>query len=226
MRLSLERSEPSSADRAVESRPGTARVRHAPAWLLEGVFIVASVALGFAVTQYGEHRAERELAGRALASLRAEIEHNTAVLAPMVPTHVRWAKALAKADRSTEGRSGIDVLFATRPPLPPHVPSPFPFLRQSAWDATVSGGALRLIDYGVAADLSEIYRVQETVNRNIDRLANGALSTTATYEPRSRDASVRLLWLTLLDIESAEAVLLDLYRKDLPAVRRAAAAER
>ena len=226
MGLSVDRSEPLAADRAFQSREAAPHVRHAPGWLLEGGFIVVSVALGFAVTQYGEHRAERELAGRSLTSLQAEIEQNMAVLAPMVPIHARWVKALAKPAGQPSSRAGIDVFFATRPPLPPHATSPFPFLRQSAWDASVSGGALRLIDYDVAADLSEIYRLQETVNRNIDRLANGALSTTATYDPRSRVASVRLLWLTLLDIESAEEVLLDLYRKHLPAVRRAAAAER
>ena len=87
----------------------------------------------------------------------------------------------------------------------------------------MSGGALRLIDYDVAAALSEIYRVQEIATDNVDRLAKGALSTTATFDPASRVASVRLLWLTTLDIESAETILLDLYRKHLPTIRAAAA---
>jgi hypothetical protein len=48
------------------------------------------------------------------------------------------------------------------------------------------------------------------------------LSTTAVYEPESRDASVRLLWLTLADIQAAEALLLERYREHLPAIVAAA----
>ena len=197
-----------------------------PQWLLEGLFIIVSVALGFGVAQYGEHRSNRELASRVLITLQGELEHNLAMLEPMVPVHRRWAEALGKADTSNASQSGLDVFFATRPPLPEDANSPFPFLRRSAWDAAMSGGALRLIDYDVAAALSEIYRVQEIATDNVDRLAKGALSTTATFDPASRVASVRLLWLTTLDIESAETTLLGLYRKHLPTIRAAAAAGR
>jgi hypothetical protein len=86
----------------------------------------------------------------------------------------------------------------------------------------MSGGALRLIDYDVAAALSDVYRMQETATDNVDRLAEGALSQPETYDPASRAASVRLLWLTLADIQSAEAILLDLYRKNLPVIQGAA----
>jgi hypothetical protein len=85
----------------------------------------------------------------------------------------------------------------------------------------VSSGALRLIDYGVAEALSEIYRVQEIATSNVDRLTNGALSSTATFDPTARVASVRLLWLTIEDIRTAEAFLLELYRKHLPIIRAA-----
>ena len=197
-----------------------------PQWLLEGLFIIVSVALGFAVAQYGEHRSNRELATRVVKNLQGELEHNLALLAPMVPIHHRWVQALDKADTSNSRQSGLDIYFATRPPLPATVGSPFPFLRRSAWDAAVAGGALRLIDYEVAAALSEIYRVQEIATDNVDRLAKGALSSTATFDPASRVASVRLLWLTTLDIESAETMLLDLYRKHLPMIRAAAEGER
>jgi hypothetical protein len=44
----------------------------------------------------------------------------------------------------------------------------------------------------------------------------------ATFEPASRVASVRLLWLTMADIQSSETVLVALYRQHLPAIRAAA----
>jgi hypothetical protein len=194
-----------------------------PSWLLEGLFIVASVLLGFAVAQFGEYRNNRELATRALASLQAEIEHNRAALQPLVPIHRAWVRALNKADVSDARKSGLDLFFELRPKLPSGARGPFAFLRRSAWDAAVSGGALRLIDYGVATDLSEIYRVQEIATENVERLAKGPLSSAATFDPASRAPTVRLLWMTLLDIESAEEILLDLYTKHLPTIRAAAA---
>ncbi len=213
--------------RAVGVEPVAASARKSPPqWLLEGLFIVVSVVVGFGVAQFGEYRANRELATRALRNLQAELEHNRAILEPLMPIHSKWVEALARADTSNSDRSGLDIFFATRPALPADAKSPFPFLRRSAWDAAMSGGALRLIDYDVAAALSEIYRVQEIATENVDRLARGALSSTTTFDPASRVASVRLLWLTVSDIESAEATLLDLYRQHLPTIRAAASAGR
>ena len=207
----------------MKTEAGATRVsKTLPHWLLEGLFIVLSVVLGFAVAQFGEYRSDRQLASRALKSLQAEIEHNLAILEPLVPIHGNWVEALAKPETSNRGQSAIDVWFATRPRLPEGAKSSFPFLRRSAWDAAVSGGALRLIDYDVTASLSDIYRVQEIATENVERLANGALSSHSTYDPASRVAAVRLLWLTLADIQSSEATLVDLYRHHLPMIRRVA----
>ena len=193
-----------------------------PHWLIEGLFIVVSVALGFGVAQYGEYRGDQALKSQALEGLRTEIEHNLTLLEPMVPIHDAWVKALDKARQPKPGEAGIDVFFDARPPLPPGSPSPFPFLRRSAWDAALSSGALRLFDYSVTEALSEIYRVQEIATDNVERLANGPVASVDVFDPGRRDASVRLLWLTIADIQSAEATLLDLYRRHLPAIRAAA----
>ena len=125
-------------------------------WLLEGLFIVVSVGLAFGVAEFRVSRANHELAARVLKSLQVEVEHNLAILEPLVPIHSKWVEALAKADTSKSTQAGLDVWFATRPTLPADAKSPFPFLRRSAWDAALSGGALRLIDYDVAASLSDI----------------------------------------------------------------------
>ena len=195
-------------------------------WLLEGVFIVLSVALGFGVAEYRESRANHELAARVLRSLQTEIEHNLATLEPFAPIHRVWAEALDKADVSKGTQTGLDMFFATRPNLPAGAKSSFAFLRRSAWDAALSGGTLRLIDYDVAAALSDIYVTQEIATGNVGRLVSGAFSSTATFESSSRAASVRLLWLTMADIQSSEATLIDLYKRHLPAIRAAAKEQR
>jgi hypothetical protein len=196
--------------------------RGARHWLLEAVLIVASVLLGFGLSEFREVQAERNLTGRILDGVGAEIEHNLSVLEPFVPMHAEWIKALGRVDSAAGNQTGLDVWFATRPPLPLDGSTPFPFLRRSAWDAAVAGGALRLIDYDVAAALTDVYGMQELTAANLQRLAAGALSTPAIYEPASRAASVRLLWLTLADIQSAEALLLSRYRQHLPAIKAAA----
>jgi hypothetical protein len=203
---------------------GTGQAQRAPRWLADGILILVSAAVGFGAAQFGEYRNDRELAGRTLAGLRAELEHNLSQLDPIVPVHQEWVAALRNADSAAEGnQSALDVYFAVRPEMPPNTSSPFPFLRRSAWDAAVAGGTLRLIDYDVTAALSEIYLVQEIVRDNVNRLAQGALSSAATFDPRSRGPATRLLWLTLADIAAAEAMLLDRYREHLPLIQKAVA---
>ena len=80
-----------------------------------------------------------------------------------------------------------------------------------------------MIDYDVAAALADVYGMQEQAAANVQRLANGPLSTPAIYDASSLAASVRLLWLTLADIQSAEALLLERYRQHLPTIAAAAA---
>jgi hypothetical protein len=201
--------------------PGPRLGRSAVHWALEGLLIVVSVLLAFAVSELREARAERELTARVLNGVRAEIEHNLKVLDPFVTMHTQWLQALAKVDANAGTDTGLDVWFATRPTLPLDGTSPFPTLRRSAWDAAVAGGSLRLIDYDVGAALAEVYGTQEQAAANVQRLANGALSTPAIYEAASRSASVRLLRLTLADIQSAEALLLERYRQHLPALAAA-----
>ena len=192
-------------------------------WILESVLIVASVLLAFGLNEFREARAERTLTARMLDGVRAEIEHNVRILEPFVSMHAQWVNALDRAEVATGAQSGLDVWFATRPPLPPGSAAPFPALRRSAWDAAVAGGALRLIDYDVAAALTDVYGMQDIATANLQRLASGALTTPAVYDPASRAAAVRLLWLTLADIQSAEAVLLSRYRQHFPAASAAAA---
>ena len=195
-------------------------------WLAEALLIVISVVLGFWVTEFQHDREDRKLAARVLRGVQAEVDHNLQLLEPFVPMHEKWVNALEKADSASGGQSGLDVYFATRPPLPAGSPSSFPFLRRSAWDAAQAGGTLRLIEYDVAAAMSDIYRVQEVVAQNLDRLASGVFTSAEPFDPARRAPSVRLLWLTMADIASSEVVLLDLYRKHLPTIRAAADAER
>jgi hypothetical protein len=216
--------EPPSNESAPQTERRAASLgRSARHWFFEGVLIVVSVLLGFGLSEFREAQAERDLTGRVLDGIKAEIEYNMSVLEPFVPMHTQWMAALGNIDTSTGDQTGLEVFLETRPPLPFDGTSPFPSLRRSAWDAAVAGGALRLIDYDISAALADVYGMQEQATANVQRLASGALSTPAVYETTSRPAAVRLLRLTLADIQSAEALLLNRYRQHLPAVSTAAA---
>ena len=191
-------------------------------WLLEGTLILVSVLLAFAVGQFREERGNHEMAGHALRSIQAEIRANVQKLEPMTSWHERWLSALESATAETSGSSSaIEVWFRTRPPFPAGVTFSFPSLKRSAWDAAVNGGLLRLIDYDVSATLSDVYRAQEIVTDNVERLANGPLALPTTFDPANRLPSVRMLWLTLADIQSAEATLLKNYQSSLPEIQNA-----
>ncbi len=219
---------PNNSNNYAPTAPDAAKERRAwaiPRWLLEGSLIVVSVALGFAVAQLGENRANRELVARVLAGIETEMMQNLEILQPFVPAHHLWLESLEKIDRSGTGASAFSTFFAARPAMPAEVS--FPLLRRSAWDTAVSGGGLRLIDYDVAALLSETYRIQEITTANIERrLVDGILSSPAIFDPASSVASFQLLQFTLRDIASAEAALAEHYREHLPKISAAVSAAR
>jgi len=111
-------------------------------WLAEGVLIVISVVLGFYVSQCGDNRADSRLKARALASLRAELEHNLAAVQPYVSFHEALANALEKTDAAAKHESGFEAYLRVRQ-LPEGFATDVPIVRRAAWDAAVSSGALR-----------------------------------------------------------------------------------
>lgn len=189
-------------------------------WLFEGLLIVFSVVLGFWVSQLQGARADRDTAARVLASVHEEIEHNAALLAPYVGMHGTWTDALAKEAAESGTQSAFDVFMRLRPPLQANG-TPFPVLRRSAWDAALAGGTIRLLDHDVAAALSSVYRWQQVVDDNVQRLARGPFVAASTFDPGSRTPSLRMLWLTMADIQSSEALLAAEYRRHAPALRAA-----
>src|ERR1051326_6367613 len=110
-------------------------------WLFEGLLIVVSVALGFAVTQYRESRANRELASRVRKGLQSEVEHNLAILEPQIAMHKRWLQALNRSldePQPRKGQTARDVFIATWPDLSPDdIKPPFVAPGRGAWDAAL-----------------------------------------------------------------------------------------
>jgi len=197
--------------------------KNAMHWVLEGVFILVSVGVAFGAGEYREYRANRELAGRVLRSLQAEVEHNLAEVEPYLSIHVAWSNALMNAHPDSMSGAGIDGYVALRPPLPPSG-SEFPTeVRRGAWDAALSTGSLRLLDYDVVAALSNIYQMQQFYGDNIARVVTAGTATTA-FEPAARALVLRQLAIDMGTVTFSERLLIGLYKQHLPAIRSAAAA--
>jgi hypothetical protein len=193
-------------------------------WMLEGTFIVVGVVLGFAVAEYGQSRQDRELAARVLQALAQEIDFNLETLAPMEEKHRRWLGALndwISDPKVRHGNTGRHAFMETLPDFekmtPDNFEPPFPTLRRVAWDTAVSTGALRLIEYDVAAALSEIYAWQDALP--LDSIPSSEISF---FDPAFTVPSALQLSFALDNISISERELLALYRKHRPLIRAAA----
>lgn len=191
-------------------------------WLLEGIFIVVSVLLGFGINEFGEYRRERGLAARMLASIQSEVDYNRAAVSAFIPIHRAWRDALQKQSTSVQAGSGIDVLLETRPQLSPEMRTNIPLLRRAAWDTALSTGSLRLIDYDLAAGLSEMYGMQDYAASAFSKL----FSEPSFFDPSARASMIRVAQTSMQEMTWAEETLLALYDKHLPAIRAGAGGRR
>jgi hypothetical protein len=197
-------------------------------WLLEGLFIVISVALGFWVAQAREERQSHELAARVLKGLETEVQYNLATLEPFIVIQQKWLEAMEKLGTATDRQTGFPVcptsstacgvFFATRPDLG-DLKTSFPLFRRAAWDTALSTGAMRLLNYDLAAGLSEIYQMQERFMHNLE---NVGVSSTELFNPADREAAVRKQYMAMVELQYDERqLLLPLYRKYQPLITAA-----
>ena len=184
--------------------------------VFESVVIVASVALGFLVTEWRQRAADQELSRRVLTNVIAEMTGNRARLETQITLHRGMLDGLAKLGPPAAGASGWDTITGSLRGSLSALP-----LRRAAWDAAVSSGALRLIDYEVAARLSDIYMIQEEAYGSTTRRVGEALFIPESFMPeRSHEVTQMFRWL-LEELLGQETYMLEVYDEHLPALREA-----
>jgi hypothetical protein len=179
------------------------------------LFILLSVGLAFGVGQCREARENHELAARALRSLQDEVEFNATAVEPYLAFHREWVAALNRAVGDPAGKTGLAVYGMTRPatPMPNHAEFPVE-VRRGAWDAALSTGALRLIDYDVVAALSHTYQLQAFYGDTINRVVT-AVTATPAFDPASRSLVAQQLGVDFGTVIFAEETLLQAYQQNL-----------
>lgn len=182
-----------------------------PRFAFEAVLIVLSVLLGFGVTEWRQSAVDAELAEQVRSNLHTEIEYNMTQLEAVIPRQRQLLNAIRSADVSNSQQSGWDVIFAAIAQAGGGLGRPL--LRKGAWDAAVSTGALRLLDYDLVARLSEVYAAQDALNAYYAE----SLSQyqTDTFRSGLQRETVQVFRWTIEEIVNAENSLFDLYRQNL-----------
>jgi hypothetical protein len=173
----------------------------------EALLIVLSVLLGFGVSEWRQASADDALAERVRANLLTEVEYNLAQMETVLPQHERLLTMVANADLSDSQKSGWDVLIAQITQAGGGLVPPS--LRQGAWDAAVSTGALRLLDYELVAELSGIYNLQDVVDSRFTTMAIGYEPD--TFRPGMQSETVQAYRWMAQEVVNTESELRDLY---------------
>jgi hypothetical protein len=194
------------------ARPAGRRRAFGGRLLLESALIVLSVLVGLALGEWREHARERRLARDAVATFRREIEANLAHLQRAQPKHAAMAERLAAAaDAPAAGGTAFDAFVAS---MPAEGLDNQP-LRDVAWETAQTTGALRLLDYETAAQLSETYLIQRAaIQHTMLRLADRFLSP-ENYDPARRGPMVRAHRMMFVELAGQESYLIGVYRRAL-----------
>jgi hypothetical protein len=185
--------------------------------VLESALIVFSVLLGFAVTEWRERIAEKHLASTVLTNVVAEVEQNLTGLTSQIEKHQRMIASLKAIDLAAAKGTGWDVAISAMGGGLNALP-----MREAAWQAAVSSGALRFIDYDVAAALSDIYTTQIDVYGHNAAVSSSSLFVPDSFRAASRDETIQLFLWSLINLEGNERFLKAVYERNLPGLQRRA----
>ena len=199
------------------------RAAHRREWVakivLESLLIVLSVVLGLALNEARQKRADAELARTVLANFRREIEQNLATLEKVQPRHALLASRLREAASERRSEPTAFAVFAASMPEGGLGDTT---LREAAWETASSTGALRLLDYGTASRISEVYTLQHTsVGPTVQRVLDRVLSPD-TFDPARKEVMIRAVHMQIQELSGQEAYLIGVYQrtlKELPAKR-------
>jgi type II secretory pathway pseudopilin PulG len=180
--------------------------------IFESALIILSVLLGLALSDWQSQRNDRALGRQALANFRREIETNLAALKRAQPRHAQLATQLDSASRL--GRPGEMAFTAFASLIRDQGVATEP-LREAAWETAVSTGALRLIEYEQAAQLSELYLVQRSSIGQTIRLLSDRFMTPQNFDPATRESMLRTHGMLLTELSGQESYLIAIYQRVL-----------
>ena len=144
----------------------------------------------------------------------AEVEQNLATLNDQIEEHQKMIERLGAIDLAASAESGWDIAVTAMGGGPHAVP-----MRQAAWQAAISTGALRLMAYDVSAALSDVYTTQIDVYGDVSGTALH-LFIPESFRPDNRNETLQLFRWSMINLEGQERFLRDVYERHLPTLRQ------
>ncbi|HET9984888.1 MAG TPA: hypothetical protein VFQ38_14920 [Longimicrobiales bacterium] len=180
--------------------------------LLESGLIVASVLLGFALSEYGERRRDADLAAAAVDNFRREIRANLSELERIRPAHEELLRGLERWSAShPSGETAVEALLRVMPRSGLQI-NP---LDDAAWETATATDALRLMDYPTASLLSRTYLIQRQARGATVALFQERFFERGSFDAASAAASVSLLRVLTQQLVAQEDSLARAYREAL-----------
>src|SRR6185312_2218030 len=183
--------------------------------LLECALIVVSVVLGFLVSAWATHAREQQLGASVRRSIALEVADNLKTMEAQARRHYA-AVAKLHGVQPIPGHTAFQTLFEN---LHGDMGAP---MKREAWEAAVSSGALRLLDPSLVERYSEIYADQERVYDDDGTWLKPMLYRPENFDPQQQAGALATLTGGLTELAGNEAYMRDLYRKELPALQKAA----
>lgn len=92
----------------------------------------------------------------------------------------------------------------------PEIEQFMPSLREAAWEAALTTGALRLLDYDIAARLSETYLTQRMTMARVALLEDRVLDI-GSFDPANREHMIRVHEALVRSLAGQEEHLIQVY---------------
>ncbi len=175
---------------------------------IEVFSIVLGVLLALGMNEWRESRAEDELAERALAQIRGEVERNDRVVEDRHPYHAAALDSLRSYTADLDPELGVEDVSRARLGFPRG--GQFAPLFSSAYEAARASGALAHMDYETLRLLASIYEMQETLMEQDDRVME-LLFSPINVQPGNFYYTLSLVPGLMTDVVNSEETLLELY---------------
>lgn len=185
---------------------------------IESLLIVFSVLLALFLNEAWNRRSERAATEEQLGSIRLELADNQRILADWLERHEAIAANMA-ALRETEpdeplvvdGKLDIGRVFGRS--------LADTMVRDTAWETAKTTGLVRHFDLRCANLLTDLYGLQEVIERQIWKIA-GMLQEREAHEAEHLPQTLALLEVSMQELQGQEHLLASAYREALSQLDR------
>jgi hypothetical protein len=88
-------------------------------------------------------------------------------------------------------------------------------LKEAAWETAQSTGAMRLLDYRIASQLSETYVIQRSTMMQTQRLISERFLAPPNFDPAQQHTMLMTSYMLMVELSGQESYLIEVYQSTL-----------